>query len=224
MAEDLQALVMATVEPAARAVEALAHEKGPKKVNEQSHLAPAYRRVLADAVKDTRYRTALPNERKLGDRPEWLDVGDVDALVAGPDGAAWVELKCGTSHETLCACAWDAPKMALALRVGRTRCAYLLAGTTTEHWRDRIRGAELFGEYREEDTKDNRRRFADWWRHWERRPDPLPVCLPARYATELLVTEPFRVAGTEYELRLARVTVVADEDYAWEPFDPVRHR
>ena len=224
MTDDLEAFVIATVEPAARAVEALAQQKGSKKVNEQSHLAPGYRTVLADSVRSTHYRTALPGERKLGDRPEWPDVGDVDALVAESGGAAWVELKCGTSHETLCACAWDAPKMALALRVGRASHAYLLAATTTKHWADRIRGAELFGKYREDDTEANRERFADWWKYWERRPDPLPVRLPARYATELVAAESFHAAGTDYELRLARVTVVSDEDYAWEPFDAVRHR
>lgn len=224
MTAELEAFVVGTVKPAARAIETLAKEKGSTKANEQRHLAPGYRTVLTDAVKGTRFRTALPGERTLGDRPEWRDVGDVDALVAGPGGAAWVELKCGASEETLCACAWDAPKMALALRVERAACAYLLAGATTEHWSAPIRGAELFGDYREEDAEANRRRFADWWRHWERRPDPLPVRLPARYATELIAMEPFRVADTDYELRLARVTVVGDEGYDWEPFDAARHR
>ena len=87
-----------------------------------------------------------------------------------------------------------------------------------------MRGVEYFGEYREEDTVANRRRFADWWRYWERRPDPLPVLLPARYATELVDSHCFDVGPTPYEIRLARVTLIGAEDYEWEPFDALRHR
>lgn len=96
--------------------------------------------------------------------------------------------------------------------------AYLLAATTAAQWRWGIRGAEFFGDLRSDETVDNRKRFADWWRHWERRCDPLPILLPAAYATELIARETFDVGLTEYELRLARVTLVADDEYAWELF------
>jgi|tagenome__1003787_1003787.scaffolds.fasta_scaffold20960996_2 hypothetical protein len=213
----IEAFLRRTVAPTAGAVAQLARDLGVTKVNEQRHLAPSFRDVLTDAVEGSPYRTARAGERKLGDRPEWLGVGDVDRLVAGPGGPAWVELKCGSDHEALCACAWDAPKMALAVSVGRAAHAYLLAATTSEQWRRGIRGAEFFGERRIERTVENRERFADWWAHWEKR-DPLPIRLPAVYATELVAHERFEVATTEYELRLTRVEVVGDERYDWEPF------
>lgn len=221
---DIERLLMGAVKPTALAVQRTAAAKKLSKVNERDHLAPAFRDVLKAATAQPPFRTALPGERQLGDRPEWPDVGDVDALVAGPGGPAWVELKCRSDAEALCACAWDAPKVALALRVGRASCGYLLSATTVANWTVGIRGAEYFGEFREEAAAANRTRFTDWWRHWERRPDPLPVLLPARYATERIASHGFDVGPNPYELRLARVSVVGSEDYAWEPFDAVRHR
>ncbi len=93
-------------------------------------------------------------------------------------------------------------------RVGRTEdgaraagrpCprAYLLAATTAAQWRWGIRGAEFFGDLRSDETVDNRKLFADWWRHWERRGDRLPILLPAAYATELIARETFDVGPTE---------------------------
>jgi hypothetical protein len=88
-----------------------------------------------------------------------------------------------------------------------------------DNWAAGIRGAELFSPYRIEQTVDLRGRFTDWFESWERRPDPLPLVLTTSLATELVAAASFSIAGGEdYELRLARVTVVDAADYPWPAF------
>lgn len=121
---------------------------------------------------------------------------------------------------TRCApCAWDLPKLALALRIQRATSAYLLAATTRTLWHAGARGGEFFAGYRVEPAVVLNERFGDWFEFWERKGDPVPVRLPAAFATQLVASEPFTVSGGEaYELRLSRVTLAGAGDYLWPPF------
>jgi hypothetical protein len=202
---------------AATLLEDQASQLGLQYVNERDHLAKCWRRALSIRTMETDLRTAHQGERRMRDIDEWRGVGDVDSLLARGDvERAFVELKCGRGRDAAAACAWDALKMALALRVGRASEAYLVAGARMSDWLTPIRGTEFLVDGSHA-AHGIRRRFADWWRHWELSGDPLPLRLPAALSTWHIDSATFPVAGTEWQLRLSRVTVEGGDWYDWSP-------
>ena len=127
-----------------------------------------------------------------------------------------IELKCGSGHDALGPCAWDALKLAFALQIGEVSAGYLVAGTPADDWTLGHRGTELF----ETGTVESlalRERFLDWWQRWERRGDPAPAEVPVRFTTQAVAQVPFAVDVGAWELRLAAVAIESGDRIAWPP-------
>lgn len=183
-------------------------------VNERDHLQPC----CASAAREIAGSWTPPAEVSTGFRFRsdlWPRLGGVDValLFAGQKPVA-VELKCGSGHNALGPCAWDALKLAFALQIGETSAAYLLAGTTATDWARRHRGAELF-ETAAVDTLALRARFIKWWRQWEGLEDPTPIKVPSRFITRTICIVPFDVGRLAWELRVAAVSVDSSDQIAW---------
>lgn len=125
-----------------------------------------------------------------------------------------VELKCGDTNDTFGPCAWDALKLALALQSGAISEAFLVAATTADQWTKPVRGAEFFETGRMESLA-LRERFADWWRHWEKRGDPQPTSVPSHFATRAVGRFPFSACETTWELRVAAVLAAGQDRVGW---------
>ena len=208
-------------------LERRAESEDLSRINERDHLAPEFGRALQDVVAGTSFRSALPGERKIRNLAEWPRIGDVDALIGQQEAApVFVELKCGSTPDALCACAWDLAKLALALRTARASEAYLVAGAPSDLWEAGMRGAEFFSERREHAENLNER-FGDWWEKWERLGDPLPLRVPAATDTVPAGRADFAVGDTPWSLRLSRVIVPTSDWYEWQlflrPFDVFYH-
>lgn len=95
------------------------------------------------------------------------NVGPVDLAVLGTDDQlpeALIELKWGGG--SLFNCIWDLPKLALAMRVGAARSAWLIAGAPESSWSTCERGTELFlgGSWETERFMDE---YADLFDYWQ---------------------------------------------------------
>ena len=153
---------------------------GRRRLNERDHLQPVAGEVLRAAVKRTPGSLRFSTQRGL-DLPEWPRLGAVDlAFEDDYQLPIAVELKAGLTQDALGPCAWDALKLAHAVRRGRVSRAYLLAATSAAMWERPARGAELLGSGRL-DASELRERFLDWWRYWEadgfRPPAEVPAAL-----------------------------------------------
>jgi hypothetical protein len=145
----------------------------------------------------------------------WPRLGGVDiALLRGDERPIAIELKCGEGRDSLGPCAWDALKLALGLQSRVVAAGYLLAATTAADWESGHRGSELF-ETAELETLVLRERYLDWWRHWERLGDPLPLKVPSRFATRAICRASFAVAGAGWEVRVAAISASDDARVAW---------
>lgn len=195
-----------------------AEERGLTRVNERDHLQPWSVEILREVAMDEGSRLRVGTSFRLDYPEHWPGVGNVDlTLTGGGAPPVLVELKCGAGSDALGPCAWDVAKSALTLRMGTACATYLLGATTTAMWQRPVRGAEFFhaGQW---DTANIRSRYEDWWRSWQKRPDPLPRRLTLRGSTQPIAAARFSVAGTDWELRLARVTVEPSGWFEWQPF------
>lgn len=201
----IEALLVESVPLIAARCDDRAAQLGLGWINERDQLQPWSEEVVGELV-DTSGGCSVGRNRAVA-MPEWPRVGRIDLTMAnaGIGTPAFIELKCGRDRDALTACAWDLLKVSLALQRADTQCAYLLAATTTDLWRQPIRGSEFF-EDAEWDLDTVRTRFEDWWREWQRRGDPLPVQVPAGGRTTRLAAAGFHVAGVEWDLRLSRVS------------------
>jgi hypothetical protein len=150
---------------------------------------------------------------------DWPSLGAVDiALTVSPNKPVWVELKCGSSRDALGPCAWDAAKCAFGLARGDASAAYLVAGTSAATWGLPAQGAEFFddGVWKLGDLHET---YASWWRLWEKDGYPVGRRMPAAFATEPELSTTFHVAGSPWELRLARVRVA--DAVGWVDWSPL---
>jgi hypothetical protein len=145
----------------------------------------------------------------------WPRLGGIDVALLLPslDPIA-VELKCGSTRDSLGSCAWGALKLAFLHQLGAISAGYLLAATPLSAWQAPLRGAELF-ETADVDTLALRAGFLDWWRHWERLGDPLPAAVPSRFGTRAVMRAPFALMDEPWELRLAAVHCPTDDRIEW---------
>lgn len=203
------------------ALETWAASRGRTYLTEAKDLAPVFAEQLAAAATGTPWRPAEPGERAV-DWPEHFPrVGNVDALVvarAAPRDRAFIELKCDYSRGGLWACAWDAVKSGVAVRLGDATAAYLLAGSTVARWNEQPLGAELFagGQWA---AMTLRERFAEAFTGYERLADPIPLRVPAQIAT-VAAGRPVEldVNGARWRLRLCRVEAPGDGWVHWPPY------
>lgn len=214
--QDIDALMARLVRLTAVELERVAAEEGLRWVNERDHLAKAFREVLSAQLPPAGYRPAQPGERTCSFPDHFPRVGDVDALVVA-DGnlPAWVELKCGSDKYALWACAWDAVKCALGLRLQAASSAFLVAGAPEDLWDAPILGAELFagGTWQ---AAELRTTFEEAFRDYEKKGDPQPIRVPDLIATFPVSSRaPFDVGGVRWSLRCVRVQAVGTEWFDW---------
>lgn len=97
----------------------------------------------------------------------WPAVGAVDIEIADQtDGPGdWLELKWVKKATEMANCAWDAAKLAEALRAGVARRVYLVAGAPVSAWKRDLPARRLFDSsvFAGRDLLDA---FPTWWPHW----------------------------------------------------------
>jgi hypothetical protein len=132
-------------------------------------------------------------------------VGNCDVAVVPGEGQRpiLIELKWGAG--TLCNCAWDAVKLALALHERKAGAAYLVAGAPLADWNAKRRGADLFGS-REWSTRDFMTFYAKEFAFWRRDVKTRPELLPEHFSTTEGVQLDMQVAGTPWSLRSAQIS------------------
>lgn len=142
-----------------------------------------------------------------------------------PESApTFLELKCGYGKDCLAFCVWDAVKLAAGLLAGNAEAGYLLAGAPRADWHRPILGAQLF-ESRTWQTsgRDIRGAYSRWWWRWQiemkyGKPNHhIPGRVAATFDTKKLGSFGFQIAGTAWELRLARVEPALADWHDWQP-------
>lgn len=210
-----------------RALEAAADDELLETIKETPHLQCGVVSELQRTNPLVAAPLAVSAQAPHGLEQHWPRLGRVDvALGASPFLPAFVELKCGEGANALGPCAWDALKLAFALRLETTSAGFLVAATSAEMWRRPVRGGELLGDG-EWTAEGLRHAYADWWAFWEKdgatstnpvgyRPPPL---VPSAFATmEISEPHPFVIGSTPWELRMSQVVPQGQEWFAWEPF------
>jgi hypothetical protein len=111
--------------------------------------------------------------------PSWPGVGRVDLEVVEPHAGrrAWMELKWASLHN----CAWDLPKMALALAEGHCDRALLVVAVANDE------ADQPGGEFLTPGTWDTGQDILlahrKWWLYWKNEVKTRPLRLPASIAT-----------------------------------------
>lgn len=219
---DVEESLRKAVPAIASYVEACAADADPRleKINERDHLQKWSVKALKLVLRPSDGPLAVGASMRLDYPEHWPRLGNVDITLTAEGAApAFVELKCGAGRDALGPCAWDVAKNALTLRMGDASAAYLLAATTTAMWDKPVRGAEFF-DHGEWTTERLRSDYEDWWRFWERDSCNPPRRLPVRGYTHPLASAGLTVGGTDWDLRLSRVTVETHGWFDWEPFFP----
>jgi hypothetical protein len=155
--------------------------------------------------------------------PDWPKVGKCDLAVRPmPDGSALaaLELKWCRDPSDVYQCLWDAFKVGLALSVGRTNRAFIVAGMSATGWSVRPTGAELFGDT-EVAAADLAGRYEKHWKWLLDGSGSRPVQLPRRICTRLTASVPIHAHEGDWEVRCAEVTVVDAVPTAFQDGWPV---
>lgn len=135
----------------------------------------------------------------------WPGVGGVDiAATTEGDEIILIELKWGAG--TLYNCAWDAPKLATALREGEGSRAFLVAGAPLADWHSPSPGAGLLGSA-EWDSAALVDRHAAAFAKWRGDVATRPREIPDRFATKWVAEARLVVEGQEWAVRCAEVAV-----------------
>lgn len=152
--------------------------------------------------------------------PAWPGVGrvDIELVSKGSEGVerTWIEVK----WHDLWNCAWDLPKMALALREGLCQRALLIAAAPEKEWLKP--GGEFFSTAEWDVASQVMLAHRSSWLYWKRQVKTHPLRLPAKARTQL-VAEPdaFTVPGhLRWSLRAVHVHV--DHDRSWIAIDEER--
>ena len=173
-------------------------------INEQSHLQPSCARAAKSLAEE--WGPAPVSTSTKAKHALWPRLGNIDVSFSWPDAPpTHVELKCESDKgkHALCACAWDAVKLAFTQLVGGAGTGYLIAGLPTAEWDAGQRGTRLFTQ-RTWDILELRQGFLDWWQKWEKE-DYWPRRVPQRLSTTPIALVEIDVKGVAWQLRLARV-------------------
>ena len=154
--------------------------------------------LLAESPDGLRLRqTQLPVAELLGD--DFPGLGGVDlTLERGERPAALIELKFGA--DTLWNSVWDLCKLALAIRKGVSRRAFMVGGAPLPSWQNERQGPDLF-EDADYSTESLLEGYANCFRQW----DSAPVRLPSGIGVGLIDTVTFKSGDETYEMRLVEV-------------------
>lgn len=199
--DDARLLLEAALPLAARWITLEEPMVGEGKVREP-HMQPLMRQALGTALGD---RDADVRGEYTIHLADWPKVGRVDLALlrlAPRTGPVLTELK----WESLANCVWDLAKLGLALHRSAGTAAYLVAGASTEAWAT-ARGSTLLTTRRWDTQRDLLDGYADLWAFWRRDVKTRPLRLPARIATEYIVSTPVPLVAGDWEIRAAEVTV-----------------
>lgn len=202
-------------EIATRAAGCLAEGQYEGNLTEQRHLDPCFRRVASSVLGASPTVTAVRGQ--LPARLDaWPRLGKFDLAAEWFDsGWSAFELKCGVGRDALGPCVWDAAKCALALAEDPLISeAFLVAAAPRASWSAPIRGVEFFA-HSTHKMMELRERYLDWWRHWEKRGDPIPVRLPTGFSTRPVASAAFARSEQEWDLRFSRIELVSEDLVAW---------
>jgi hypothetical protein len=199
-------------------------EKGKRNLSEMHHLQPATNDVAARLAATWNPPATLVG-KQFGPNLGWVGLGHVDTVLHWPDGPqTFLELKCDWD---LCACVWDAVKLAAGVLNGNADAGYMLAGAPARMWNKSTPGAELFASGRWETMgAEVRGRYRKWWWNWQeevvdhRSNRHIPGAVAAIFETVPLGTFPFVIGGASWELRLARVDPNGSEWSIWTCVPP----
>ena len=199
-------------------------EKALSYAGEQKDLDPVCKQV-AKRLAPTWSPAASVGPFAFGDKLGWVGLGLVDLVFRWPDRLpTFLELKCGSDENCLAFCVWDAVKLATGVLAGNAEAGYLLAGAPLAQWQRPILGTQLFDSRAwRTSSPEIRGDYSRWWWKWQtERKKGLPnFHIPGRVAatfdTKKLGSFPFQIAGTPWELRLARVEPAPGDWEHWQP-------
>ncbi len=198
---------------------AVAH--GGTYVRELRELQPTFRaEVERVAAAAERPRPSVSPRLKEDLSEHYTGIGAFDISLQWPGAVAYGELKAGKDADTSANCIWDAPKLALMVRLKRAAAGHLIAAAPSALWTPQTAGLELFFD-REWDMLDLRERHPSWWRKWEKE-GLMPLRIPVSLKTIEVARVPFVCDGVPWTLGLARVEPLGDEWLQWPPFFPDR--
>jgi len=226
VAERARDLMVDVAPRVAATVEAKAREAGLTTINERDHLRPWSIPVISQVGSLLAPPVQVGGEGPHGLEAVWPRLGKVDVTLTDTEGTAFVELKCGGGSNALGPCAWDALKLATALRHGTTCAGFLMAAAPEESWRTAL-GSELFTNGART-AVEIRERYRSWWTHWEKdrkpnRPQGFfpPTNVPGAFSTTRTGPEAmFMVGTTRWALRISEVRLGDAPDFRWERFLP----
>ena len=185
------------------------------RINERDHLQPWSRDWLRDNLPQES-GIQLRTGAKLDFPEHFPRVGGVDIVLGAPGALpAYLELKCGASHDALGDCAWDVMKLGVCISQGACSMGYLVAATLERGFDEGRVGTELLasGEW---SATGIRADYASWFRAYEKRGDPEPRLVPASGKTTLIGSTKFTIDEADWNIRVARVEVTDHENYAWK--------
>lgn len=129
----------------------------------QAELRPFLEECFSEVALEIDLKASANRELAL-DR--WPGLGRVDVMLGrSTERPVWVELKWGKSAGTLHNCAWDAAKLAEALRSQVASRGYLVAGAPASQWSKAGQAAQLFASkaWHSDEIVSG---FASSWRTW----------------------------------------------------------
>lgn len=184
---------------------------------ESKHLDPTCKRV-AKRLAPTWSPIASVGPYGFGDKLGWIGLGNVDVVFRRPDLLpTFLELKCGAKSDSLGPCVWDAVKVAAGVLAGNAEAGYLLAGAPLAQWQKPILGAQLFDSRAWRTSgSEIRGAYSGWWWMWQKGPH-IPGRVAATFHTKKLDSFRFQIAGTPWELRLAKVEPARPDWEDWQP-------
>ena len=181
-------------------------------------------------IRETAFEQALfPHLAELGDARRqinikgvlrgWPGVGDLDIELGGKTAPTWVELKWAKQAGTLFNCLWDAGKLAQALREGRARYGYLVAGAPVAEWQKATPYSKLLlGVSCHHDATlvtEYLKPWSDWLRE---NPNTFPIEMPTPVMTLPIGRVALDSAGEPWQIHVARVEAPGTTTYSPRDF------
>ena len=212
-AMNIDTVVERIAQETARELEEFCSTGSLQYANERDHLAKCCKLATERVTASLTPPPAL-SPFAFGDKHGWLGLGLVDVVLRWTVAPTFIELKSGNGKNTLRPCVWDAVKLAIAVLKGNAANGYLLAASPAANWK--LAGAELFDSRDEWKTlgPDIRDAFLPDWRKWELE-GHIPGKVAVAFKTVALGTQHLTIAGTPWELRLARVESIGDQTVDW---------
>ncbi len=217
---EAERLFTAAAEAAAPKLGPLAAANGRTYVTERYELQPIFRAEVEHVAAAARPRPSVSPRLKADLSEHYTGIGPFDISLEWSGAVAYGELKAGEDTNASANCIWDAPKLALMVRLQRAASGHLIAAAPSALWTPRTAGLELFFDA-EWDMLDLRKRHPTWWRKWERE-KLMPLRIPASLKTIAGARVDFACNGVAWTLGLARVEPMGEKWVQWPPFYPER--